>query len=241
MIAIVEQHWAAREDFAPSDLSAVYLLLGYVRAFRCFDSIKLLADDGRNDDALVLLRSLVSVILRSLYLVVPDDPEERELRRRRTLHEEFVAEERRLRLAAHPGEAEQLPEMQDQLQQSRQWFEEHEESPGLPGEASLAQQLGLGALYDIVYRIASKTTHHSALAAIGSFEGEAAEGQLFPAVPLHRPMPELTENVLLWAIVAYRDFLAHAEETIGFGIASEVDEIVVPWVEAHPYRDVAAD
>jgi hypothetical protein len=41
-------------------------------------------------------------------------------------------------------------------------------------------------------------------------------------------MPEPSENVLLWAMVAYRDFLARAEETIGFGIVPEVDEIVLP-------------
>ena len=53
MIEIVERHWSERENFEPGDLSDVYLLLGCVRAFRCFDSFQLLADDGRNDDALV--------------------------------------------------------------------------------------------------------------------------------------------------------------------------------------------
>jgi hypothetical protein len=54
MIEIVERHSSERKNFEPGELSDVYLLLGCVRAFRCFDSIQLLADDGPIDDALVL-------------------------------------------------------------------------------------------------------------------------------------------------------------------------------------------
>ncbi len=39
MIEIVDRRWSEHDQFAPHDLNEVYLLLGYVRAFRCFDTI----------------------------------------------------------------------------------------------------------------------------------------------------------------------------------------------------------
>jgi hypothetical protein len=66
-----------------TDLNDVYLLLAYTRAFRAIETILDVSVDGRNDDALVLLRSFISVILRGLWVVQPDDADERELRRRR--------------------------------------------------------------------------------------------------------------------------------------------------------------
>ncbi len=104
----------------------------------------------------------------------------REVRRKRVVHEELVSEEKRLRFGAAPGEEERLPVIQALLAESTAWFEERGIAPDVPDEASVARALDLLALYDIVYRIASKTTHHSVFSMLTGFEGEPAEGMLFP-------------------------------------------------------------
>jgi hypothetical protein len=146
----------------------------------------------------------------------------REVRRKRVVHEELVFEEKRLRFGAAPGEEERLPVIQALLAESTAWFEERGIAPDVPDEASVARALDLLALYDIVYRIASKTTHHSFFSMLTGFEGEPAEGMLFPAVPLHKPTPALTENVLLWAIMVYGSLLGRAEPIVRLGIADEI-------------------
>lgn len=218
LLALVEQGWAEREaaGIAVDDLNDVYLLLGYTRAFRCFETIRDLAVDGRNDDALVLVRSLISIVLRSLYVIASDQPEEHELRRRRVAHEELQLEEKRLRLGgAAPGEARRLPEVRELLQESGRWFDGHEASSTIPNESDVADALGLSSLYRIVYRVASQTAHHS----------------LHAPVPLRKPTPELTESVLLWAIASYAELLERAEPTVQLGLAEPVRELVAPWLE----------
>jgi len=237
LLPMVEERWAEREVADIGDLNDVYLLLSYTRAFRAFETIRDLAVDGRNDDALVLLRSFVSVILRGLYVVASDDPDERELRRRRIVHEEIEFEEKRLRVGGgHPGEEGRLPELQKLLQESGEWFDERDASPAIPNEADVADALGLPALYQIIYRIASKTTHHSLFAMVGGFDGEFQPGEFIRLVPLRKLTPEFTENVLLWAIIAYAELLERAEQVVQLGIAEPMRELVLPWLETHPYR-----
>lgn len=237
IVAVVEERWKAHDDLKPSDLNQVFCYLGYVRAFRCFDSIRLLAAEARSDDALVLTRSLVSVVLRSLYLVQPEDPQEREHRLKRDSHKSRAEEEKRVRMLGDERDAKHLARLQAELDESKRWFEERGLSPGLPGEAEMAKALELDALYDIVYRVGSSASHHSLLYALGGFSGDPEPGQPFPAIPLHKPEPELAENALVWAIIAYHDFIVLAEPTMNLGIAKAVHELVRPWLETHPYRE----
>lgn len=239
LVALVEERWAKREaeGITVRDVNDVFLLLGYTRAFRCFCSIRDLAADGRHDDALVLVRSLVSVVLRSLYVVASDDADERELRQRRLGYEEIESEEKRIRLGgAGPGEASRLPELQQMLAASRQWFAGTGKSPAAPSEADVAAALGVPALYQVAYRIASKSTHHSLIAMLDSFGGEFDGTKLIRPVPLHKKEPELAEQALIWAIITYAELLERADPVLKLGVAQPAHDTAYPWLEAHPWR-----
>lgn len=129
LVEIVERHYDAVDHLLPADLNEIFCYLGYVRAFRCFDSIRILAADGRSEDALILTRSLVSIALRTLYLVQPDDHEEREQRFKRYFYTSRAEEEKRLRMLNDPGQAKHLVWVQEELQGSLAWFEERSLSP----------------------------------------------------------------------------------------------------------------
>jgi hypothetical protein len=239
LIALVEERWAKREPegIAVRDVNDVFLLLGYTRAFRCFRSIRDLAADGRQDDAFVLLRSLVSVVLRSLYVAASDDADERELRQRLLGYEEIESDEKRIRLGgAGPGEASRLPELQQMLTASKQWFKATGKRPAVPSEADVAAALGVPALYQVAYRIASKSTHHSLIAMLNSFGGDFDGTKMIRPVPLHKKEPELAEQALIWAIITYAEFLERAEPVLKLGVAEPAHDIAYPWLEAHPWR-----
>jgi hypothetical protein len=239
LLAIVEERWAAQNEVGPplTDLNDVYLLLAYTRAFRAFETIRDVSVDGRNDDALVLLRSFISVILRGLWVVQPDDADERELQRRRIVHEEIAFEEKRLRLGgAHPGEEQRLPEIQELLRAGEEWFAARGAPPEIPNESDVADALGLPALYQIIYRIASKTTHFLLFSMVEGFDGPFEPNKLLRPIPLHKRTPEYTENILMWAIVAYVELLERADPVVRLNLADTVRALVLPWLEDHPYR-----
>src|SRR4051794_3344321 len=53
---------------------------GDVRALYCFRSIRVLSNEGLGEDIEILTRSLLSIALRSLYVVASDNPDEQRRR-----------------------------------------------------------------------------------------------------------------------------------------------------------------
>lgn len=71
---------------------------------------------------------------------------------------------------------------------------------------------------------------------LGGFDGAFEPGELIRPVLLHKPTPEFTENVLLWAIIVYAELLERADPTVGLAVVEPMRALVLPWLEAHPYR-----
>ncbi len=135
------------------------LVAAYGRAYRCFTSIRDLAERHEADDAAILSRALLSVALRSLWLVQPDDPAEREPRFRRAALSDF---EQQRKLAAEEQAAgvyvgDLTPE---RFQQSIDRLEA-EGITQLPNDYEIAVALDLKGFYTRVYRVGSLTTHYS--------------------------------------------------------------------------------
>src|SRR5436190_1853727 len=59
------------------DVNDAFLCAAYGRVYRCVRSIRELAGRGEADDAIVLLRHLVSIVGASIWLAAPTDPAER--------------------------------------------------------------------------------------------------------------------------------------------------------------------
>src|SRR3954453_19349005 len=72
ILAAVEQSAIASSGPAPRDVNDTFLGAAYGRAYRCLRSIRELADRGEADDALVLTRTLLSIVARALYVVQPE-------------------------------------------------------------------------------------------------------------------------------------------------------------------------
>ncbi len=146
-------------------------------------------------------------------------------------------EEKRLRLGgAHPGEAQRLAELQGLLRLGEDWFTARGATPDVPNESDVAVALGLPALYQIVYRIASKTTHFSLFSMVEGFDGPFEPGKLLRPIPLLKRTSEYTENILMWAIVSYAEMLERADPVVRLDLGERVRELVLPWLEDHPYR-----
>jgi hypothetical protein len=135
---------------APRDLNDSLLGAAFGRAYRCMRSIRDLACRGEADDALILTRSLLLIVARALYLIDPDDPEERS---------------RRLASARRSWAREALHTLDDlhatgfQPADDREQIaaiEEAEKALGvrlLPRDRELLSELGLAAYYARVYQV----------------------------------------------------------------------------------------
>src|SRR5690348_13916223 len=78
-----------------NDRNERLLVAAYGRAHRCFVSTRDLAARGEADDAAILTRALLSIALRSLYLVTSEEPAER-VRRFRRAGRTFFEETRKM-------------------------------------------------------------------------------------------------------------------------------------------------
>jgi hypothetical protein len=72
----VENAPTQRSEVA-DDASDAFLRAAYGRGYRCLSSIRELACRGEADVAMILTRALLSIVGSSLYLVAPDDADER--------------------------------------------------------------------------------------------------------------------------------------------------------------------
>jgi hypothetical protein len=233
LLDIVRTAWienCEREGgIAGTDESDRQFLLGYVHAFRRFRAIKRLAEDEQPspEAVMVLIRSLVSVTHRALYLVSSADPDVREERRKR-----FFLLGVREELTYLEGIADEVPAVRPTLELARESVRLREEvfkkagwslaRPIFPTDEQIAKELGLPAHYAEVYRPGSSDTHYSVFSAAGGFAD--LEGETPTIALLGDDVNELMQPMLR-AIVVYAEFLIAAEKVVELGVGPQVEEL----------------
>jgi Family of unknown function (DUF5677) len=217
----------------PRDINEMFLFLAYARAYRCFQAIRVLCGDPQSDgeDPLILTRALLSLALRSLWPVSTGDPKEREERAQRRTWYTMTEEVKRLRALNDPTDAEHLERVKQDVAEVEAWFASRSLKPSELSEADIAKRMDLDVYYDMIYRFGSATTHHSQLAALGSFVHEAKGDEPFAPITLRHPKPEQVDQVFMWAVVVHATFLENAEPSIRLGVGEEAAELVKPWLE----------
>ena len=209
------------------------LLVGaYGRAYRCFTSIRELAARHEADDAWILARALLSIALQSLWLVQPEDLDERERRFRRAGLSYFL---RRKTIAAEEQAAgvevgELTPE---RFQKSIECLEAEGLAP-MPNDHDLAVALDLKGCYTRVYRGGSEMAHYSIGAALDGFL-ELTHGVGIGPVALQKPDQARAEDALAFAVITYGVFIHLTEPVLKHGLGRRARDLIADMV-----RELAA-
>jgi hypothetical protein len=186
-------------------------------------SIRDLACRGEADDALILARSLLLIVARALYLIEPDDPEERA---------------RRLASARRSWAKEALHTLEDldstgfEPADNRAKIADIEEAekaggvPLLPNDRDLLAELGLAAYYARVYRLASDTVHYSIGSALHGFLEYPDPVIGGGRVQLKKPDGGRAEEALALAAITYGEFLDRCDPIIRHGISPAAQRLV---------------
>lgn len=166
---------------------------------------------------------MLSIALRSLWLVQPDDLKERELRVRRASLSYFeqmkkiAAEE----MAAGVDVGEMTPE---RFENTASRLRQLGVRP-VPSEYDLAVTLELLPFYTRVYRVGSGTSHYSIGAALDGFLTLTHDPGVGP-VALQRPDPEHAIDTLARAAITYGAFLYRSDSVIKHGLGDKVFDLV---------------
>jgi len=222
---LVEDAWdAATPDGIPmDDWNDHFLVAGYGRAFRCFDSIRQLCREHRAEDALALTRTLVSITTRSLYLVESDDPVERD-HRVQSFKLNYYREARAMLrdLREHGADTEDV-DLDGPIAKLETHFAALGRAPDAMKDADVAADVGMGVHYARVYRPGSDASHWGIGAILYSFV-ELTKGRI-PPVTLYRLDPGKAREVLGLAIAIYGEFLLRAENVVKFGLTEQVTRV----------------
>jgi hypothetical protein len=213
VIALVRDH----QDLGGkrSDTAGLVMYGAYIRAFRRFTRIRQLAGDGAGEEAVILARSLLSIVARSAWVDIPDDVEERRRRfgryKKRQLQDEV-------------NEAEGLATVgvgiDIDIDDLRADLEQLADVPMLPNDFDLLKSLGLTIYYERLYRLSSGYIHFSLRQAIDELRAAGEE------VALERPEPELADEALRLAIVTFGLFLKLSQKTVEHNLGDRALEII---------------
>lgn len=230
ILLLIERAVPGEPGVLTRDRNDVALLSAYGRGYRCLRSIRYLAGVGEAGDAAVLTRSLVSTVLRSLYLVQDDDPEERQ-RRLAQLTRRWRREG-----AAMLNEMHQLGfrnVTQDEVEAARELSAQHEWAGPLPSDQQLATMLNLAPFYASIYRETSDAAHFGIATLLAGFAQEptstSGEGAI---VALDMPDANKAAEILLFAALTMGAFLDSCEPVVHHGLTARVGEILTAWDEA---------
>jgi Family of unknown function (DUF5677) len=191
-------------------------------------SIRDLACKGEADDALILTRSLLLIVARALYLIEPDDLEERARR---------LASARRSWARDAVRTLDDLTATGFEPADDREriaGIEEAEKArgiPPLPNDRDLLGALGLDAYYARVYRLASDTVHYSIGSALHGFLEEPDPVIGGGRVPMKNPDGERAEEALALAMITYGEFLDRSEPIVRHGVGDAAQRLAEKYFE----------
>lgn len=186
----------------------------YVRAFRRFIRIRDLARDDAGEEAMILARSLLSMVARAIWVDLPTKVSERNARfsqwKKRELADE-VKEARGLKAAGFQIDFD-FADYEGELLRLR-------DVPAMPADYELLVSLRLVAYYERIYRAGSKHLHYTLHHAVDELIAAVRAGQ---DLPLERADPELAAEALTVSILTYAMFLDAADGTVTHGLTHRV-------------------
>jgi hypothetical protein len=210
----------------------------FARAYNCLGSIRVLAERRAAEDAAVLTRALVSLTLQYLWLICPDEEEERRNRLRR-LERKWASE--RATLGEELTDLGYLPRDADaeELQQQVAEFRERadtlkaESVPSMLGERDMAialdreLELEVPRFFELVYARSSRTTSHVAHFGIGAALGGFVDPPEDPgALSLDRADEDDAAEALGLALVTFGVLVDIGEPVLRSGLAEEIAELI---------------
>jgi hypothetical protein len=200
------------------DTAGLVMHGAYLRALRRFDVIKQVAAMGAGEEAMILARSLLSIVARAVWVDIPDDPVERRHRYEAFAKQHLTETIRTLEglTAVGLGESDDAG-LVDGL---REDLEKVKHATRFPDDRRLLAELNLETFYQRVYRTASDFAHFSLGVAITELQG-AEE------VHYERDEAVLAREALELAIITYDVFLFAAQRTIRHGLYDRVKAITL--------------
>jgi hypothetical protein len=196
--------------------SAARVMFGaYLHAFRRFSAICLLVAAEAGEDAMILVRSLLSIAARAAYVDQPEDPEERLRRYRQYKKRHFTDMLERFEGASANGieiDESKVAEVQAQL-------DELKDDSMLPPDRQLFELVGLEPFYRMFYRKLSDYQHFSLGVAVAELED-------LEQLQLERPEPELARDALKVAVLTYGVLLDLSQKTLGHNLGERSHALV---------------
>jgi hypothetical protein len=227
ILRAVEDSTPGSPGIPTRDRNDVILISAYGRAYRCLRTIRRIAGEGEADDAAALTRVLLSTALRSLYVVQPDAPEERQLRLAQLVH------------SSRRDQAAMLDEMhrlgftnitEQDVVTARAIADETKWAGRLPGDQDLASMLDLAHFYSRVYRSTSDATHWGTQTMLAGFleQPTTATGE-GATISLDLPDEERASEALGLAALTYGAFLDLCDSVVKHGVTARVASILGSW------------
>ena len=205
---------------AQATRSKQYLVLGVARAHRSLRAVLRADEVGDAESASIQVRVLCEVVVRSLWIGLPDDADERELRRR-SYNDRYYRERldlyKRWGDLSVPVDADDRRRFENARDKNARWFEQKGKQPLAINIADIANGLGLGMFYP-VYKESTDDVHWGLGALVDGIDGDAEEGA---QVPLDWPDAEWSDVMLGRAIALYVEMLRRAEPTLKLGLSKD--------------------
>lgn len=196
------------------DTGGLTMFGAYLHGFRRFVAIRRLAGAGEGAEAIILTRSLLSILARAAYV---DDPTDRDERRRRW--ERYQVTNLRDRIRQIDDLADAGFEIDSDTTELRAELGELEGKgvAPLPNDHDLLKGLNLTPFYVRLYRPGSEHVHFSLRIAVDELRG--AEN-----VTLEHGDRDLADEALRLAILTYGVLLRHSEKTVQHGLSASALE-----------------
>jgi hypothetical protein len=192
------------------DTSGLVMLAAYALGFRRLVAIRDLAEKNAGAEAMILTRSLLSLVGRAAYVDAPTDPEER---RRRFLQyqaqdlRETIRTVERLETAGFDPGAD--------LERFRRDLAEIGDVGTLPGDTELLRDhTGLARFHARIYGPGSDHVHFSTYAALSNIHG-------VEELDLDTGDAELADEALRLALVTFGRLLELSERAVRHGLNDE--------------------
>lgn len=223
ILGLVEEAAESSPGVPTRDRCDVILLAAYGRAYRCFRSMREVAARGEADDAMVLVRALLGLMLRAVYIVQADAPEERE----RRLAQWIGKSRRDQRAMLQELKALGYEFTDDDLRKADALVADKAWAGTLPGDKSLAAELGLSQFYSHVYRSASDAAHYGIFTMLEGFEtppqSVTGEGASVSLDKVDRPR---AADSLMLGITVYGAFLENTDSVVRHEVTDRAAELV---------------
>jgi hypothetical protein len=196
------------------DSSGLLMFSAYLQGYRRLRVIRDVARTGAGSEAVILARSLVSLVARAVYVDAPREPAERRRRflqyRRRDLQDQI----RTTRALVAAGF-----DIDDDLDEHQREIAQIGDVGDLPSDASLMRSdAGLGVMYARVYAPGSDHVHFSQRVALGAVRGSEQ-------VDLDARDPDLAAEALTLGVLTFGELLHRSERTIQHRLTDRVGEI----------------